>query len=269
MDNGIACLFPYRHHYNESDTHFEYTSASESVQKKGSSAYCQSNGLLIITIVTSSYNGLRVAKKLRCRTFQKWLTLYLFQKNYHDLICNDDYVLEFWCVRDRFIVHMAASIELVLVLSDSPSPENWNFFFLLSLYVQGKNGTDLSKYECEHHDWLMVWCSIHLRLGLDLKIDWWFTWTLKVGLWGCSRLQAANHWAASANQNITVDILHKKPRLWVPCFPHKPEHSDRVKDWWIPSQTFKLSTGAHSLVTRNTDAMKWSKIHSFDCWDQV
>lgn len=156
MDNGIACLFPYRHHYNESDTHFEYTSASESVQKKGSSAYCQSNGLLIITIVTSSYNGLRVAKKLRCRTFQKWLTLYLFQKNYHDLICNDDYVLDFWCVRDRFIVHMAASIELVLVLSDSPSPENWNFFFFYWVCM--------SKVKME---------QICPNMNVSIMTDWW------------------------------------------------------------------------------------------------
>ena len=47
--------------------------------------------------------------------------------------------------------------------------------------------------------------------------------------------------AASANQNLSNNCLHEKPKEWPPCLALKLRHGSRVKDWWIPIKTFKPS----------------------------
>ena len=72
-------------------------------------------------------------------------------------------------------------------------------------------------------------------------------------------------WTTSTNQNMI--ILHaKEPELWLPCLPHRLKYSKRVKDWQILNETFKIRNGAHSPMTEISTAIKWSKLHSSECW---
>ena len=43
--------------------------------------------------------------------------------------------------------------------------------------------------------------------------------------------------AASANQNVTDNIPHGKPKEWPSCLAHKLKHNNRGKDLWIPNKT--------------------------------
>ena len=58
----------------------------------------------------------------------------------------------------------------------------------------------------------------------------------------------ANHPAASANQNVTINAPCEKPEEWPPCLAYKPVHSNRAKRWWIPNKTFKISNGARWVM---------------------
>ena len=57
---------------------------------------------------------------------------------------------------------------------------------------------------------------------------------------------------ASANQNVTNNILHKKPEEWPPLLAHNLRHGERAKEQSIPNKTFKACNGARSLTTRDT-----------------
>ena len=46
-------------------------------------------------------------------------------------------------------------------------------------------------------------------------------------------------------------IFCEKPSWWPPCFSQKLNRGSGVKDWLIPSKTFKLSYGASPLMMRN------------------
>ena len=37
---------------------------------------------------------------------------------------------------------------------------------------------------------------------------------------------------ASANQNVTINILREKPKQWPPCLPQMLRPSDIARDWW-------------------------------------
>ena len=52
-------------------------------------------------------------------------------------------------------------------------------------------------------------------------------------------VQAVNHSAALANENVTVNIPRENPGEWPPCLPYKPKPSNRGKDWWILNKAFK------------------------------
>ena len=45
---------------------------------------------------------------------------------------------------------------------------------------------------------------------------------------------------ASASQNVTKDVLHKKPEEWLPCLAHKLKHSNEVTDWWSLNKTISI-----------------------------
>ena len=55
----------------------------------------------------------------------------------------------------------------------------------------------------------------------------------------------------SANQNVTIHILHEKPEELHLCFPHKARHINEATDHWILSKTFKISNSTHSLLSRD------------------
>ena len=63
-------------------------------------------------------------------------------------------------------------------------------------------------------------------------------------------LVAASHWAASANQNVTISIPPANPEKWQTCFLHKLQLNDRAKDWLIFNKAFRISNST-SLVTRD------------------
>ena len=46
-------------------------------------------------------------------------------------------------------------------------------------------------------------------------------------------VRAANHPAASANQNVAMTIPREKLHEWLPCFLYKLMQSNRAKDWLI------------------------------------
>ena len=48
--------------------------------------------------------------------------------------------------------------------------------------------------------------------------------------------------------SVTIDIPHRQLKEWLPCFYHSCGNGE--EDWLIPSKTFKLSNGVHSLVIR-------------------
>ena len=56
---------------------------------------------------------------------------------------------------------------------------------------------------------------------------------------------------ASANQKVTNNTPCEKPLKWLPYLANDQALSNRTKHWGIPSQPFKLSTGARSLITRD------------------
>ena len=60
-----------------------------------------------------------------------------------------------------------------------------------------------------------------------------------------------NYPTNSANQNVTIHILHEKPEELHLCFPHKARHINEVTDHWILSKTVKISNSAHSLSSRD------------------
>ena len=39
--------------------------------------------------------------------------------------------------------------------------------------------------------------------------------------------------AATANQNVTINILREKPEEWLPCLPRKLQHSNGAEDDWL------------------------------------
>ena len=49
---------------------------------------------------------------------------------------------------------------------------------------------------------------------------------------------------ASANQNVTINILREKSEESPKCLPRKPGHINGAKDWWIPNKVFKVTNGA-------------------------
>ena len=56
--------------------------------------------------------------------------------------------------------------------------------------------------------------------------------------------------AASANQNVTINILHEKKNEWPPFFfSRKVKHNNEAKGWRIPNKTLKINHGARSLTT--------------------
>ena len=72
-----------------------------------------------------------------------------------------------------------------------------------------------------------------------------FQWTIES--WGC--------WSPKQLQPIRTlqtDILCEKPEEWLPFFLHfKLNHSSCMKNGLVPNKTFKVSNGAHSLITRD------------------
>ena len=69
--------------------------------------------------------------------------------------------------------------------------------------------------------------------------------------------------AASANQNVTVNIPHEKPEKLPPCLPH-----NTAKDWCI-QQSIEIRDDARSLMTRDTTVITGSKLQSCECWNQT
>ena len=57
--------------------------------------------------------------------------------------------------------------------------------------------------------------------------------------------------AASANQNVTDNILCEKPEERPPCLACKLKHTNRARDWWTKTKTFEISDGMRSLVSRD------------------
>ena len=51
---------------------------------------------------------------------------------------------------------------------------------------------------------------------------------------------AGNHPAASANQNVAINIPRENSDEWTPCFPHKLKHTNGAKDSLIPNETSKI-----------------------------
>ena len=43
----------------------------------------------------------------------------------------------------------------------------------------------------------------------------------------------------------------RKSRRVAAMFPHKPQHSDGAKDWWISKKTLRVSDGPCSSMTRD------------------
>lgn len=63
-----------------------------------------------------------------------------------------------------------------------------------------------------------------------------------------------NNAASSGNTNGCQSC--KQLEEW-PCWlPPKLQHTNRVKDWWIPNKTFRVSNGACSLITRHEPQSK-------------
>ena len=56
----------------------------------------------------------------------------------------------------------------------------------------------------------------------------------------CKESQSDNTVVKNNNDNNDNNILCKKPREGPPCLAHKPNHSNRVKNWWIPNKTFNI-----------------------------
>lgn len=52
-----------------------------------------------------------------------------------------------------------------------------------------------------------------------------------------SRIKISELWQ-SPNENFTNDIPLEKHGDWPPCFAHKLNHSNRMKDGWTPKVTF-------------------------------
>ena len=53
--------------------------------------------------------------------------------------------------------------------------------------------------------------------------------------------QAGSQPAATANQNVTINIPHKKPEQWLPCVPHKLQHSNGAKGWLILNKILNIN----------------------------
>ena len=51
---------------------------------------------------------------------------------------------------------------------------------------------------------------------------------------------AADHWAAAANQNVTVTIPRKKLAVLLPWFPHRLQHGNGAEGGLIPNKTPKI-----------------------------
>ena len=59
--------------------------------------------------------------------------------------------------------------------------------------------------------------------------------------------------AATANQNVTINILREKPEEWLPCLPRKLQHSNGAEDDWLAEsekENFYKSNGTRSLTVR-------------------
>lgn len=94
----------------------------------------------------------------------------------------------------------------------------------------------------------------HYRAGhMQMSLSWHF----KVEYRG---LQAANHPAASVNQNVTLNILCENCRQKLLCFPQKLKHSNRMVDWWIPTKAFTVRNGVGLLMMRDTSCSQMEQI---------
>ena len=58
----------------------------------------------------------------------------------------------------------------------------------------------------------------------------------------------ANHPAASANRNVTINIPCEKPEEWPPRSPQRPKHSSKATDRLISSKAFIASDGVRAFI---------------------
>lgn len=106
---------------------------------------------------------------------------------------------------------------------------------------------------------VLMWKPVHPHklhiTGQDMQMS--LSWHFKVEYRG---LQAANHPAASANQNVTMNVLCDNCRQKLLCFPQKLKHSNRMVDWWIPTKAFTVRNGVGLLMMRDTSCSQMEQI---------
>ena len=49
-------------------------------------------------------------------------------------------------------------------------------------------------------------------------------------------------YAASGNENVTVNVLRGELEECLQCLPHKLKYRNRVKDWWILMMMIMIKT---------------------------
>ena len=71
---------------------------------------------------------------------------------------------------------------------------------------------------------------------------------------------AASASVASANPDATRNIPCKKATVATMFFflSHKLTHINTAEDWWIPKKAFKISNGAHSIMTND---ISWNRVN--------
>ena len=143
-------------------------------------------------------------------------------------------------------------------------------FFFLFQSSWSDNALCQSVACCGHcHNQTTLWCSQLLctgqteRIYKSSRVSSYVKWT-PVGVDDCVHtwieedgngrgFQASNHPASSASRITTIVIPHTKKthEEWLPCSPQKLKHGNGKKDWWIVIKTFKISSGACSLIMRD------------------